>query len=140
MAKDPKIAALAPVGLFDSCNQRELRSIAGLCTRVEVDDGFVLTTQNGPGRECFVIGAGQATVSIDGETVAEVGPGDCVGEMALLDGGRRTATVTAQSPMTLYVLSGAEFGALLDHSPAIDRKIMVSLARRLRHAETDRAH
>jgi CRP/FNR family cyclic AMP-dependent transcriptional regulator len=140
MAADHKLDALETVGLFRGCTKRELRSIASLCTLLSVPSGFVLTTQGGPGGECFVIADGQASVAIDGQTVAQVGPGESVGEMSLLDGGRRSATVTATTPMDLYVLSAGEFTAMLQQSPAIDRKIMTSMARRLRQAETDRPH
>jgi CRP/FNR family transcriptional regulator, cyclic AMP receptor protein len=140
MAVDHKIEVLETVGLFAGCTKKELQTIGRLCTPMSVDDGFVLTTQGGPGGECFVIGAGEATVTIDGRAVAEVGPGEPVGEMSLLDGGRRTATVTATTPMSVYVLSRAEFTSLLAQNPTIDRKIMTILARRLRAAETDRPH
>jgi CRP/FNR family transcriptional regulator, cyclic AMP receptor protein len=136
MATDHMIAALETVGLFKGCTRKELQAVAGLCTPLSVEEGFVITTQGGPGGECFVIGDGHATVSIDGRRVAEIGPGETVGEMSLLDGGRRSATVTADSRMDLYVLSSSEFTAMVLQHPAIDRKIMVSLAQRLRQAET----
>ena len=140
MATDSKVEALREVGLFVDCSKRELQAIARLCTKVQVDAGFELTTQGGLGLECFVIAEGNASVTINEQSVATVGPGDCVGEMSLIDGGRRTATVTALTPMTLYVLSSAEFGSLLDTSPPIVRKTMYSLARRLRAAEAHRPH
>ena len=140
MADDAKVKALRSVGLFSGCSARELRSIARLCTEFRFDEGFVLTTQASPGQECFVIVEGTAKVVIDGDTVATVGPGDCVGEMALLDGGPRTATVVAETPVTVYVMSTTEFRSLLGTSPTIDRKIMASLARRLRDAEAHMPH
>jgi hypothetical protein len=139
MATDHKIEALQSVGLFAGCSKKELASVARLCTTLDVDKGFVLTTQGTRGNECFVIGAGNAEVAIDDKAVATVGPGDCVGEMSLLDGGPRTATVTALGPMTLYLLSSGEFRSLLQTN-AVARKIMISLAQRLRGAETDRPH
>jgi CRP-like cAMP-binding protein len=139
MAADGKVEALHAVGLFAGCTKKELRSVARLCMRLDVDQGFVLTNQGAPGRECFVIAAGDGEVMIDGRAVAKVGSGDCVGEMSLLDGGPRTATVTAQTPMTFYALSSAEFQSLLDTN-AVARKIMTALARRLRDAEAERAH
>jgi CRP-like cAMP-binding protein len=140
MARNGKVAALGSVGLFSGCSDRELRTIAQLCTEFRFDEGFVLTTEGSPGQECFVIAEGTAEVVIDGHTVAKVGPGECVGEMSLLDGGPRTATVVTMTPMTAYVLSTTEFRSLLGTSPTIDRKIMAGLARRLRGAETDRPH
>jgi CRP-like cAMP-binding protein len=140
MATDGKIQALSSVRLFSGCNKRELRSIAGLCTQAGVGEGFVLTTQGSLGVDCFVIAEGEAVVQIDGRTVARVGPGDCVGELALLDGGRRTATVVARTPMTLYSMTPREFRAFLDTSTDVSRKIMVSLAQRLRQAEVNHLH
>jgi CRP-like cAMP-binding protein len=137
VAADGKVEALRKVGLFAGCTTKELRSVAGLCMKFNVDEGFVLTTQGTPGRECFVIGAGDAEVMIDGQVVAKVGPGDCVGEMSLLDHGLRTATVTALTPMTVYSLSAAEFRSLLETN-AVTTKIMTTLARRLRDAEGGR--
>jgi CRP/FNR family cyclic AMP-dependent transcriptional regulator len=140
MAGDRKVDALRSVGLFADCSTRELQRIARICTRDQADKGTVLTKQGDAGRECFVIADGSAAVEIDGRDVATVGPGDCVGEMALLDGGPRTATVTARTPMTMYVLTAAEFRTLLDASPSILRKMTMSLARRLRYAEAGRQH
>jgi CRP-like cAMP-binding protein len=140
MATDGKVQALSAVKLFSGCNKRELRTIAGLCTGTSVGEGFVLTTQGTLGVDCFVIAEGEAEVRIDGHTIAKVGPGDCVGELALLDGGRRTATVVATTPMRLYVMTSPEFRAFLDTSTDISRKIMISLAQRLRQAEGDQPH
>jgi len=139
MATDEKIAALRAVALFSGCSDKELRSVGRLCSPVEVKEGFVLTTQGAYAKECFVIADGDAKVVIDAEVVAKVGRGDCVGEMALLDGGPRSATVTALTPMQVYAMSGTEFRVLLDTNP-VARKIMTALAHRLRVAETDRPH
>ena len=87
-----------------------------------------------------MIADGKARVTIGGRKVGEVGPGECVGEMALLDSGPRTATVTAESPMNVYALSVSEFGSLLEVSPTILRKIAISLARRLRAREAHYPH
>jgi CRP/FNR family transcriptional regulator, cyclic AMP receptor protein len=140
MRDDPKLEMLAGVGLFSACNKRELATIARLCTELPFEDGFVLTKQGAPGIECFVIASGEAKVLCGGQEVAKIGPGDCVGEMALLDGGRRAATVVATTPIKAWVMNIREFRSVLDTSPTVSRKIMVTLARRLRNAETDRPH
>ena len=137
---DPKVKALSTVGIFSGCSQKELQSVARLCTPLSLEEGFVLTTEGAPGLECFVIADGTASVTIGGRKVNEVGPGECVGELALLDGGPRTATVTAESPMNVYALSVSEFRSLLGVSPTILRKIATSLARRLRAREVDYPH
>jgi CRP-like cAMP-binding protein len=140
MTTDGKVQALSSVRLFSACTKRELRDIAGLCTPAFVAEGFVLTTQGSPGVDCFVIADGEAAVHIDGRPVATVGPGDCVGEMALLDGGPRTATVVARTPMRLYTMTPGEFRSFLETSTDVSRKILVSLACRLRQAEADQPH
>ena len=137
---DDKIKALSTVRLFSGCSKRELQSVARLCTPLSVEEGFVLTTEGTPGRECFVIADGKARVTIGGRKVGEVGPGECVGEMALLDGGRRTATVTAESPMNTYILSVSEFRSLLGVNPTILHNIATSLAQRLRALEAHYPH
>jgi CRP-like cAMP-binding protein len=137
---DDKVRALSTVGLFTACNKKELQAVARLCTPLSMQEGFVLTSQGTAGRECFIIAAGNAAVMIHGNQVAEVGPGDCVGEMALLDGGSRGATVTAKIPMETYVLSAREFRSLVEVNPTIIYKIAAALARRLRAAESDQPH
>src|SRR5579863_3361881 len=132
MRPDGKVDVLRSVGLFSACTKRELAEVGGLCTLVFAEKGFVLTTQGAPGRECFVVVDGEASVSIGGRPVATVGAGECIGEMALLDGGRRTATVTALTEMNLCALAGPEFRTLLDIRPDITRKVLMSVARRLR--------
>jgi len=139
MAVDERIAALRQVELFAGCSDKQLRSITRLCSPINVKEGFVLTTQGAVGKECFVVADGDARVVIDGAVVAKVGRGDCVGEMALLDGGIRSATVTATTPMTVYAMNGPEFRILLESTP-VSRKIMTALAHRLRIAETALAH
>jgi CRP/FNR family transcriptional regulator, cyclic AMP receptor protein len=138
VAADPKTEALSQVDLFSRCTKKELKSIAALCTAVNVGEGVVLTTEGGPGRECFVVAEGHATVTVGGRPLAEVGPSDLVGEMSLLDGGRRSATVTARSPMALYAMTPGEFRIVLRDNPDVSAKIMAVLARRLREAEPGR--
>ena len=140
MARADILHALSTVKLFSACNKRELQSVARLCTPLTIEEGQVLTVEGTPGQECFVIAEGKATVSIGGQPVGVVGPGDCVGEMALLDGGPRTATVTAASTISAYVMSAREFRSLLDLSPAIARKLATTLAQRLRAVEAQYPH
>jgi CRP/FNR family cyclic AMP-dependent transcriptional regulator len=136
IAADEKITGLESIALFAGCSKRELRAVAHLCTETHVPAGFDLTKQGAHGSQCFVVAAGEASVSIDGRIVANVGPGACVGEMSLLDGGPRTATVTALTPMAVYVLDPGEFRSLLDTAPVVTRRIMTGLSRRLRRVET----
>ena len=82
-------------GAFSGCTTKELRDIAKATVELTLDQGKEFVTQGDVGREAFVIVEGRAEVSRSGQAIAELGPGDCVGELALLDHGPRTATVTA---------------------------------------------
>ena len=78
-----------------------------------------------------IISAGTAKVEIDGQTVAHLGPGDFLGELAVISGTPRTATVTATSTMIVEVLNRREFMSLLDESASLGRKILVGAVKRL---------
>jgi CRP-like cAMP-binding protein len=123
---------LARVPLFSTCSKAELRSIAQLGTEVPMADGKMVTEQGKPGFEFCLVMSGKARCLVDGTQVAEFGPGDFFGEMALLDHGPRHATVIANGPLQLLVLDAREFSALLDTSPSIAKKLLTSFAARER--------
>lgn len=129
---------LAAVPLFSACSQAELRQIARLGTPVSVTAGTVLTVEGRPGREFFLVIDGSADCAIGGVHAASFGPGDFFGELSLLDGGPRTATVTADSDMEVLVLDARELSSLLAASPSITGKVLATLARRLRAADAAR--
>jgi CRP-like cAMP-binding protein len=91
--------------------------------------------QGDPGREAFVIADGRAKVTIRGRRSVKLGPGDCFGEMALLHRAPRSATVTAESDMRLFVLGSREFSHLIDTVPSVARQVLAALAERVRTAE-----
>ena len=133
---DAKIALLANVALFAGCNQKELAKVASLVDEVDLAAGTVIARQGRPGREFFVIAEGRVTVEMpDGATVP-LGPGSFFGEMALLDGGPRVATVTAASPVVVLVVERRAFASLLREVPSVAEKMLAELARRLRAVET----
>ena len=132
---DAKIDHLAEVGLFKSCTRSELKELAKISTETEVPTGQVLCREGGVGREFFVVVDGKASVTIAGDDVATIGPGGFFGEMALLDGGPRVATVTAVTPMRVLVLSRPEFVDLLAHVPSASRRILEAVGARLREAD-----
>lgn len=121
--------------LFAGCSDRERRTLARLGTTVSVDAGTVLTPEGKPGLEFFVIDAGAATCRVRGVPRAKFGQGDFFGEMALLDGGTRTATVTADTDMRVVVFSAREFQDMLSSSGSVSRALLVEMARRLRAAD-----
>jgi CRP-like cAMP-binding protein len=126
---------LAAIPMFAACDKHELRAISRLATEIEVNAGKELTTEGGPGHEFMIILEGTATATKDGRPVAQLGPGDYFGEIALLDPGVRTATVVADTDMTVAVVGDREFTQVLDEAPAVARKIMQGLARRLREVD-----
>ena len=123
---------LRAVPLFSTCSRPELESIAGLGTRTTVPAEKELTRQGQPGREFFLVVGGTARCLIDGREVARFGPGDFFGEMSLLDGRPRTATVVATTDLDVLVLDRREFATLLDELPGISRKLLEAMATRQR--------
>ena len=130
-----RLDQLASVPLFRSSSKRELEKVAKAADEVIVEAGRVLVTQGEIGRECYVIISGEASVSRDGKEIARLGPGQPIGELAVLDGGPRTATVTALSELDLLVIGQREFSALLTEVPGLAHKIMVNLAERVRELD-----
>ncbi len=128
-------AILQGVSLFSSCTKQELSRIETLTSVMDVEGGTVLTEQGRPGHEFFVIIEGSATAIRNGVTLAQLGPGSFFGEVALLDGGERTATVTADTDMALVVMSQSEFRTLQSLAPTVARKLLAELGRRLRTAD-----
>jgi CRP/FNR family cyclic AMP-dependent transcriptional regulator len=138
--RDPKVERLSQVQLFSACNRRELSRIAQLAEEVEVPAGRVLIRQGDPGREAFVISAGRAKATIRGKKSAQLGPGECFGEMALLNEAPRSATVTAESDMRVLVLGSREFSTLIEDVPDIARRVLAALGERVREAERVQPH
>ena len=131
MASD-KLQLIADVPMFSACTKQEIKRIASLANRMEVAGGQTLTNEGDRGKEFFIIAEGDANVTVRGDQVATLGPGDFFGETALLDPGPRTATVTAATPMVVYKVEGEDFRSLLIDVPFIARNILRGIARRMR--------
>ncbi len=123
---------LGDVPLFVGLTEAELARVAELSTPVSKPAGTVLVDQGDPGTYCYVILAGNAGVYVNGEYVTTSGPGAMVGEMALHDLHPRTATVVANSEMSLLCFDIRAFRALLDEMPRAKERIQEVLAMRLR--------
>ena len=126
---------LASVPLFRHCTRRELGHIAKFATEVSVATGQVVVEEGAIGDSFFVIASGSASVTIGGREVARLGPGAFFGEIALLDGLPRTATVTAITRLVLYEVKRGDFGLFLEESPSMLRAILRAVSERLRAAE-----
>jgi CRP-like cAMP-binding protein len=125
-------AKLASVPIFSGCSRRELSIIARAAKEVSHREGTVVAREGERGIGLFLILEGQCSVTIGGKAKAMLGPGDFFGEVALLDGGPRTATVTAMSAVRLVGITGWVFRGLLMEHPSIALKTLEAVAGRLR--------
>ena len=123
---------LAEIPLFSALSKRDLQTIAKASNEITRKAGSVLVDQGDAGREAFVIIEGTATVKRNGRKVGVLGPGAAIGELALLDHGPRTATVTADTDLTALVLSAREFGGVIEQVPGLAHKLLIELAKRVR--------
>lgn len=131
LKKDAKIELLAAVPLFADCSKRELKAVAESADEVVVPAGYDLTKEGASGREFVVIVEGAADVRRRGRKVNELGNGDFLGEIALVTGAPRTATVTTTSPTRALVIAAPSFRTLLRNTPSMQMKVLDALASRL---------
>jgi CRP/FNR family cyclic AMP-dependent transcriptional regulator len=128
-----RVDLLRNVGLFSSCTDDELSRIAGLTEARTADAGELLCTEGAPGDDFFVVVEGTAEVSVGGDKVGDLDAGSFFGEMALIDGGERAATIKAATPMSLLVLSRNDFNTMLSSAmPHIVPKLMQVMGERIR--------
>jgi CRP-like cAMP-binding protein len=118
--------------LFSQCSKRELAAIATLADLIDVPQGMQLVTEGAEAREFMVLVEGSADVKRQDKRIAKLGSGDFFGEIALVCGGPRTASVTTTSHVSVLVITERPFRTLLKQMPAIELKILRSLAERLR--------
>ena len=132
------IEMLARRPLFAGLSPKELKSVAALGVTLEIAANQVLTKEGAIGQEAFLIVSGNARCTVgDQVEVANLGPGDLFGEMSLLDGARRSATVIADTDMTVTVFVRREFVRLVEASPVVAIKLLAAMAARLRSADLE---
>jgi hypothetical protein len=131
---DP-VAALRRVQLFTDMDRRQVEQIARLLKERHFAKGETVIVEGSGGAAFFLIDSGEATVSRQGAHLATLGPGDYFGEVALIDGGPRSATVTAATDLFCYGLTFWEFRPLVEGNGAIAWKLLQALAKRLRAGE-----
>jgi CRP-like cAMP-binding protein len=135
LRQDDKMTYLQRVQLFESCSSRQLRAIARIADVQEVAAGAVLARAGDPGDRFFVIVDGAARIEVSPQKQSRISPGEFFGEMSLLDGEPRSATVTADTAMRLLVIQRRDFMTLLGEVPALTERILVTLCQRVRNAE-----
>jgi CRP/FNR family cyclic AMP-dependent transcriptional regulator len=128
---------LARVPLFQGFSKKQLRRISRLMTRVDRPAGQILTRQGELGLEFFIVLEGEVEVRRGDRVIATRRTGDYVGEIALLDKRPRTATVVANTPVSLEVLNRREFVSLLAERPELSGQILATMARRLADLDTE---
>ena len=130
-----RVNFLKKVPLFSGLSQRHLREISKHADELQVETGEVLAKQGATGLEFFFIVEGKAKVEKNGKFIRQLSGGDFFGEIALIDGKRRAATVTAETDMTVLIVYKKSFSHLLDTIPGLQEKILLALCDYVRRAE-----
>ena len=123
------------VPLFSDLDDRELRGLASTMKERTFDEGDTIATEGQAGVGFFIIDEGEAAVSVAGEERGKLGHGDYFGEVALIDDGARTATITAKTPLKCYGMTSWEFRPLVEQNASLAWKMLQTMAKRLRDAE-----
>jgi CRP-like cAMP-binding protein len=134
-AKADLAELLTEVGLFSRCTKRERQTIARHAQTAELPTGTDLVREGEPGDALFLILEGEAVVRREGHDVGRVGPGSHFGELAILDGAPRSATVVAATDVKVAVLGIRMFRTLLREFPELAEQLLIGLAGELRKAQ-----
>jgi len=131
LRKDGKLELLRRVPLFERCTKRELQQIAGVSDELQVPSGRTLTREGRTGYEFLVLVDGAAEVRRKTRVVNKLRSGDFFGEIALITGTPRTATVTTTTPSRVLVVTARDFRRLLRETPSMQMRVLEALAARL---------
>jgi CRP/FNR family transcriptional regulator, cyclic AMP receptor protein len=135
VTQDDKITRLEEVALLEGCSRKQLRAVARIADVLELPANTTLARAGEPGNEFFLLMDGAARVEVSPRKRSRLSPGDYFGEMSLLDGGPRSATVVAETPVRLLVIKRRDFSTLLREVPELTQSILATLSKRLRVAE-----
>ena len=126
---------LAAVPLFEGLSKRHMKKLASIAEMANFMKDAKVVKEGDPGDSFYVALVGEAKVTVKGRTVHRVLPGDHFGEISLLDGGDRTATVTTVTPMTLLMIQRKNFLKSLEQDPEVAVSLLESLARMIRRVD-----
>jgi len=135
LRQDDKMDRLEEVPLFQGCSRRQLRHVARIAETFDAPTGMTLARTGEPGNQFFLILDGSARVDVSPQKQRHLHPGDFFGEMSLLDGEPRSATVVAETAMRVLVISRRNFATLLGEVPGLTQNLLVTLSKRVRQAE-----
>ncbi len=133
LRKNGKVELIKRVPLFERCSKRELNAIASIADELDVPGDLDLTKEGRTGAEFIVLVSGAAEVRRGGRKVNALRDGDFLGEISLVTGTPRTATVTTTEPTRLLVITARDFQKLMHDSPSIQAKVLEAVASRLPH-------
>lgn len=122
--------------MFRALSKRDLSLVKRNAEDHRIAAGDDLVKEGSRGHEFFIIVDGKATVRRKGKKIGTLGPGEYFGELALLDPAPRNATITADTPMEVLILTEREFSGLLAEVPTLSRKVLTGMARRLHEADS----
>jgi CRP/FNR family cyclic AMP-dependent transcriptional regulator len=131
LRKNAKIELIKAVPLFERCSKRELEAIASLADELDLPAGRNLTKEGAIGHEFVVLVSGAADVRRNGRRINTLRDGDFLGEISLVTGNPRSATVTTTAPSRLLVITASAFRRLMRESPSIQMKVLEAVASRL---------
>ena len=134
---DEKIELLRGVPLFAGFDDAELAEVARIADMVETPADTVLTHEGRYEGWFFIVVSGSVKIDRGNRAINLLGPGDFLGEVALLDGGPRTATATTQEPTILLRITNEAFFQLVDGSPSVRQAVLEAAGARLRALEPD---
>lgn len=140
LTTEQKVGLLERVTLFADLDPEALGRIAERAVEVDFAEGRSIVRQGEVGTGFFLIASGRAQVVADGESLAELGPGEFFGELALIDGEPRMAGVTTLAPTTCLAIASWDFEALLETQPRLAIAILRGVARRLRAVTAGHRH
>ncbi len=132
MTTDPKVELLRRVPLFGTCPHTDLQRIAALADEIDVPAGKRIIAEGTTGQEFFIIIEGEVRVERGGAELRTLGPGEFLGEIALVDDRPRSASAIVTKPSRLLVIGHREFHSLLDAYPSIQLQVLQALAARVR--------
>jgi CRP-like cAMP-binding protein len=134
---DRKLELLRKVPLFGGLGGRELEEVGRLADEVDLPDGRELTHEGRTANEFFIIVNGTVRIDRGGATIRHLRDGDFLGEIALVDGGPRTATATTEGPGRYLVVGHREFHSLLEGFPSIQLAVLQAVAQRVRDLDPE---
>ena len=134
-SKKERVSRLGQVRLFKELSKSDLKELEDIGRVVEHAPGHTIIDQGESGAGFHMILSGEVKVVRGGRTVARLGPGEVFGEMALIDGGPRTATVVAETDTTTFAIATWDFRALVKKRPGMSWSLLLSMTERLREAQ-----